>query len=289
MTPTMHSVDRVTRIAELALRRVVVVATRAYRRSTSRPGSLPHFMILGAQKSGTTSLFGYLGQHPQVLRCLVKEVHFFDNRYDRGETWYRSHFPTLDAGPPGAIVGEASPYYLCHPHAPRRIRALLPRVKLIAILRNPTERAISHYFHEVRKRRETLPILEALRAEDERIGTEWSRMQADGSYTSRTHRSFSYKQRGIYADQLERYGEHFDRDQLRVVNSDDLFVKPHETLRRIYEFIGVDPDFRCEDVTARNVGVNRTNVPAPVYEYLDRFFRPHNRRLVEQIGQDFGW
>jgi hypothetical protein len=268
---------------------VVVGATRTYRRSTSHPGSLPHFMILGAQKSGTTSLFGYLGQHPQILPCLVKEVHFFDNRYDRGEAWYRSHFPALDAGPPGAVVGEASPYYLCHPHAPRRIRALLPRVKLIAILRNPTERAISHYFHEVRKRRETLPILEALRAEDERIGPEWNRMQGDESYTSRTHRSFSYKQRGLYADQLERYWEHFDREQLLVLNSDAFFAKPQDTLGRIYEFIGVEADFRCEDLSARNVGTNRTSVPASVYDTLDRFFRPHNQRLFEQIGQDFGW
>jgi hypothetical protein len=289
MIPTMHPLESVTRIAERALRRAVVEATRAYRRTTSHPGSLPHFMILGAQKSGTTSLFDYLGQHPQIVRCLVKEVHFFDTRYERGQGWYRSHFPALNEGPPGAVVGEASPYYLCHPHAPRRIRALLPRVKLIAILRNPTERAISHYFHEVRKRRETLPILDALRAEDERIGPEWIRMRQDGSYYSRIHRSFSYKQRGIYVDQLERYWEHFDREQLLVLNSDKLFTEPHDTLRQIYEFIGVEPDFLCEDVTARNVGANRTSVPTSVYDTLDRFFRPHNRRLFERIGQDFGW
>jgi hypothetical protein len=281
--------ERATRIAGRTLRRVAGEASTAWRRTLRRPGSLPDFVVLGAQKAGTTSLFGYLGQHPQVLRSRVKEVHFFDDGYRRGEVWYRSHFPSAGQGPPGAVVGEASPYYLCHPHAPRRMRERLPRVKLVALLRNPSERAVSHYFHELRKQRETLPILEAMRAEEARIGAEWERLLRDERHVSPVHRAFSYKQRGVYVDQLERWWAQFPRDRLLVLESAELFSAPGETLRRVFAFLGIDPDFRCADLAPRNVGVYREEVPAAVRQELDAFFRPHNRRLFERLGRDLGW
>jgi hypothetical protein len=216
-------------------------------------------------------------------------VHFFDDGYRRGEVWYRSHFPSAGQGPPGAVVGEASPYYLCHPHAPRRMRERLPRVKLVALLRNPSERAVSHYFHELRKQRETLPILEAMRAEEARIGAEWERLLRDERHVSPVHRAFSYKQRGVYVDQLERWWAQFPRDRLLVLESAELFSAPGETLRRVFAFLGIDPDFRCADLAPRNVGVYREEVPAAVRQELDAFFRPHNRRLFERLGRDLGW
>jgi hypothetical protein len=284
-----RSIDSLERVASGALRRLAVETTRAYRRCLPSPGPLPDFLVVGAQKSGTTSLFGYLQQHPRIAKCRVKEVHFFDNAYHRGERWYRAHFPRADRRGPPRMVGEASAYYLCHPHAPRRIRELLPRVKLIAILRNPTERAISHYFHEVRKKRESLPILEALRAEEDRIGSEWKRMLDDEVHCSRRHRSFSYKQRGIYVEQLERYGERFDPEQILILTSEGLFRDPLAVLRQVHAFLGVDTGFVCPDVAPRNVSRNRAAVPLAVYEYLDEFFLPHNQRLYEHLGRDLGW
>jgi hypothetical protein len=284
-----RSIDSLERVARGVRRRIAVATTRAYRRCLPRPGPLPDFIVIGAQKSGTTSLFGYLQQHPQIAECLVKEVHFFDNAYHRGERWYRAHFAPVDRRGAPRAVGEASAYYLCHPHAPRRIHELLPGAKLIAILRNPTERAISHYFHEVRKKRESLPILDALRAEEERIGADWKRMLDDEFHCSRTHRSFSYKQRGIYADQLERYAERFDPEQLLILTSERLFREPQAVLRQVYAFLGVDAGFVCPDVAPRNVSRNRSEVPLAVYEYLDEYFLPHNQRLYERLGRDLGW
>ena len=128
---------------------------------------LPDFLVIGAQKSGTTSFFHYIAQHPKIFDHKAKELHFFDLHYGRGAAWYRSQFPLLASVKKDSLVGEATPYYLCHPHAPKRIHGLVPDVKLIVLLRDPVDRAISHYFHEVKKGRETLSIDEAMMARTE--------------------------------------------------------------------------------------------------------------------------
>jgi len=256
-----------------------------YRLTTSRFRSLPDFIIIGAMKSGTSSLFAYLAQHPQVRTISDKEIHFFDFEFSKGELWYRSHFPLSRS----YITGEASPYYLCHPHAPRRIHNLLPSVKLIAILRNPTNRAISHYFHAVRMGFETLPIMEALQAEEDRLRPEWDRMLKNESYNSRCYPWFSYKQRGIYIDQLERYWQYCDKDNLLCLNADRFFSETRNVLKHVFEFIGVESDFEPIDLSPRAVGSNRAEVPSSVHEYLDDFFSLHNQKLYKCLGQNLGW
>ena len=260
-----------------------------YRLYTSKFRSLPHFLIIGAQKSGTTSLFSYLKQHPQILMSLWKEVHFFDFNYEKGESWYLSHFPVTLKVAPGSIVGEASPYHLCHPHSPGRIHDLLPDVRLIAVLRNPTERAISHYFHGVKNGREPLPLMKALQAEEGRISAEWQKMQQDEFYSSRAHQSFSYKQRGVYIQQLKRYWKYFEKEQLLAVSSESLFRDPNKTLQEVFRFLGVDLDFIIEDTSAKNISRNRTEVSPAAYQYLNQFFRPYNEELYQHIGQEFDW
>ena len=124
---------------------------------TAPQHALPDFLLLGAQKAGSTSLYVHLMQHPQIIGVARKELHFFDYKSALGSWWYRTNFPTkaemaqrsAALGKP-VLTGEASPYYLFHPHAARRIARLLPDVKLIALLRNPVDRAFSHYHHEVR-------------------------------------------------------------------------------------------------------------------------------------------
>ena len=150
----MEILDDARRIA----RRLIFGKDGRKHRLHDRPGPLPGFLIIGAQKSGTTTLFAMLGTHPQLTRPTDKEVHYFSLHYERGEAWYRRHFK-------GEIAFEASPYYIFHPAAPERIRATIPNAKLIAILRDPVQRSISHYFHSVLKGHETLPMLEALHAE----------------------------------------------------------------------------------------------------------------------------
>ena len=272
-----------------ASRRLARRGRDQYRLYTSRFRSLPHFLIIGAQKSGTTSLFSYLEQHSQILTSLWKEVHFFDLNYDKGASWYRSHFPVALRVRPGSRVGEASPYYLCHPHSPGRIHDLLPEVRLIAILRNPTERAISHYFHEVKNGREPLPIMKALQAEEGRISAEWQKMRQDEFYSSRAHQYFSYKQRGVYIQQLKSYWKYFDKEQLLALSSESLFRDPNKKLQEVFRFLGVDPNFIIEDTSAENISRNRTELSPAVYQYLDHFFRPYNEELYQHLGQAFDW
>jgi hypothetical protein len=253
---------------------------------------LPDVIIIGAQKAGTTSLFDYLGQHPQLLPSMTKEVHFFDggldpaiDTYHKGTRWYKAHFPLKDRIAKGFKTFEASPLYLFNPLVPKRIKALLPNVKLIAVLRHPSERAISHYFHEKRKGRETLSLREALAAEDQRIAPAIERQD----YKNMSFIHHSYKARGLYRDQLATYLDIFSNEQLLVVASEDLFTSPVKTLRQIFEFIGVDADYTVPDVSPKHVSTNRHAVEPGVYAELDAFFQPHNQALYQLMGTSYGW
>lgn len=263
--------------------------TKVCRLATSASRSTPHFIIIGAMKAGTTSLFGYLGRHPQILKGPKKEVHYFDQKYRRGQYYYRSNFPLTAEIQSGSITGEATPLYLFHPHVPERIHNLVPDAKLIAVLRNPTKRAISDYFHQVRRHRESLPMMEAFLAEEERTSQGWGKMLRDKNFTSRSCMSFSYKKRSIYVEQLERYWEFFPKEQLMVLTSEALFSDPQGTYKRVLNFLGVSGDFNMTEFIPRNVGTNKTEVPASVRKYLDDYFAPFNQKLYERIGQDFGW
>jgi hypothetical protein len=236
-------------------------------------------------KSGTSSLYSYLAQHPQILPSSKKEVHFFDNNFQRGEQWYRAHFPLKQQISAGFITGEASPLYLFNPIVANRIYELIPKVKLIAVLRNPTERAISHYFHEVRKNRENLPIMEALQAEETRL----ARVLQCREFDDFPYIHFSYKKRGIYIEQLQEFWQYFSKEQLLCLRSETLFEELQRTLREVFAFLEVDETFEVKDTKPRNVGRNREEVAPEVYEYLNDFFSSYNQELYQNLGQDFGW
>jgi hypothetical protein len=263
-----------------------------YRQATWSKRAFPSFIIIGAQKSGTTSLFFYLSQHPQITPSCKKEVHFFDgginpnvDNFNKGEPWYRSHFPLKRNISNNQKVFEASPLYIFNPLSPGRISELTPEVKLIAVLRNPVERAISHYFHEKRNGRELLPIMKALQSEEERL----SPVIKNQDYKSAIFREQSYKTRGLYHEQLKRYSNYFPMSNILVLNSDTFFTQPNDTLRRVFEFVGVDTEFTIDNLKPHNVGKNRTKVDPDVYEYLEDYFRPHNQELYELIKENYGW
>ena len=254
--------------------------------------ALPDFIIIGAQKSGTSSLFFYLAQHPQLVKSCVKEVHFFDggikpgiDNFAKGEAWYRAHFPLRKDLMATRKTFEASPFYIFNPPAPGRIANLLPDVKIIALLRNPVERAISQYFQERRRNREPLQITEAVMQEETRLEPAIKRED----YNSTTFMYHSYKSRGLYKQQLERYFEHFRRQQILLIKSEDFFKNTNGILRQVFEFIGVAPDFTVANLTPRNFAKPKSTVPAEVSEYLKRYFLPHNQALYELVGRDFGW
>lgn len=254
-------------------------------------GALPDFIIIGAQKGGTTSLFHYLAQHPQILRSKRKEVHYFDgglnprvDRYAKGLDWYRTQFPPRPASG-GHKVFEASPFYLFSPPAPARIAEVLPNAKLITVLRDPVDRAISHYFHAVRRGNETLPIEEAMRIEEERLAGS----KDGGNFNTRAYKTHSYKTRGRYHEQLRRYYDQVPAENMLVLSSERMFKNLDATLRQVFEFIGVDPNHAVVNQAPRNVSHNRTPVDDGLRDWLADYFRPHNEALYELVNEDYGW
>lgn len=242
---------------------------------------LPRAIIAGTMRGGTTSLFNYLAGHPQVAPSLVKEVHYFDLHFGRGPDWYRRQFTARHGSAAAGL--EASPYYMCEPRVPARVRALVPDVKLVFLLRDPVARAFSHYRKNRRDGREPLDFRAALDAEDERLAGEEPRMLDDPAYVSRLHQYYSYAGRGRYAEQLLRWRAHFPAAQMLAIDAGDLYTDPRRTLARVVEFLGLDP-WEPAAVEAYNVGGDRAAPPAAAVDLLTAKLAADQRRLVDLLG-----
>ena len=267
-------------------------------RGTAAPGRLPDFIIIGAMRSGTTSLFRRLTAHPEVEASTAKELHFFDKHFERGLDWYRAQFRSV----PGTIGGEATPNYLFDPDAIARAGACVPEARLIAILRDPVDRAYSHYLFRQSIGMEHRSLAEAMGAAREAGATGLD----------------DYLTRGVYVDQLAEVLRHFPRRQLLVLLFDDLSSDPVELYRRTCSFLGIDQAFVPERLDSpvnpyitfrsslvrralrqrgprnlqRLVGrLNTRTSPWPVMDPdvrsdLRTWFRPHNARLATWLGRD---
>ena len=280
------SAAQLRQVARAQLRRVDDV----YRSATASMRALPDFLIIGEAKCGTTSLYDDLVDHRTVLEAAAKEVHFFDLRYHRGLDWYKAQFPLLwriRKDSPRVQTGEASPYYMFHPHAPQRIKDAVPDVKLIVMLRNPVERAYSHYQHECRRQREARSFEDAVNKEPERLRGEVERMLEDPRYNSREHRRHAYVTRGVYVDSLQKVMRVFGPDQLLVIRSEDYFAAPDATLRQVLDFLGV-PARQPRRFARKNVG-SYAPIDPDLRRRLAEFYAPHNARLYELLGVDYGW
>lgn len=264
--------------------------SKAQNKRQLQAGMLPDFLIIGAQKGGTTFLYNVLRRHPHVKAAVKKEIHFFDTfRFRRGVDWYRTQFPQQQQEDGQRVItGEASPYYLFYPHAARRVAETIPQAKLIALLRNPIDRAYSDYQHTLRQGNETLGFNEALDLEEERLRGEKEKILADESYRSIDYRRSSYLARGIYVDQLEEWHRYFDPKQLLILKSEDFFASPLETLELVLEFLGLpERDFKLEG--KRNEGGYSEPMDPETRRWLQEYYEPHNKRLYEYLGVDFGW
>jgi hypothetical protein len=266
------------------VRKVLRGTVRGYGRATVRWRPLPDFLIIGAQKAGTTALYAYLRWHPEITGPSFKEVSFFDRHYVRGETWYRAHLP---ARPGSRLVGEASPSYLFHPQAAKRVAALMPDAKLIAVLRNPVDRAFSHYQHEVAFGREPLSFEDALDAEEERMRGELDRMAREPAYFSHAWWNYTYAARGRYAEQLDRWFEVFEREQVLVLISEELLADPAASYDRTLEFLGVRPHQLSSfpRIFARDYGA----MSPATRQRLEREFAEPNRELAALLERDLPW
>ena len=279
-------------------RRVIDLVEWALRRggglSTARLRLLPDFILIGAQRSGTTSFFKHLCQHPEVHASFPKEVHFFTNNYHKGLNWYRSHFPLATwkikaerDGKQKFITGEATPYYLAHPHAPQRASQVVPNALLIVLLRNPIDRAYSHYQHEVRMGVESLSFDEALDKEEERLLHESEKMAQDEHYCSFPHQHYSYLARGVYIDQILAWKRYFSSEAMLILASELFYAEPSTTIRRVTDKFGLAN--WCLDNAKKYHVSSYSQMSTGTRSRLAAYFRPHNLRLFETLNLDFDW
>ncbi len=261
-----------------------------YRYWTAARRPLPSFVIAGAQKAGTTSLFGYLSEHPQCAASLTKEVHFFDRSFARGESWYRMHFPsTAEAtDTKRKITFESSPYYMFDPRVPERMRQTLPNVKVIFLLRNPVSRAYSHYQHSRRRGREPLSFEAAIDAEEARLTGEHERLLHEPEYQSLAHQRYSYLARGIYVDQLRHWQNHFPAEQMLALQAERMFRQPEQVLCEVLDFLGLDR-WAPSRYGNRYAGGYSEPMAAETRARLTQHFAPHNERLFDFLGTRYDW
>lgn len=242
---------------------------------------LPHFLGLGTQKGGTTSLHRLLAQHPQVFLPSCKEVHYFSLHDQEPLAWYEAHYAAARAG---QLRGDITPYYLFHPRAPQRIRAVLPQARLIVLLRNPVERALSQFFHARRHGFEPLELEAALAAEPERLEGAAARLASAGS-NDYSHQKHSYVSRSRYELQLARYEALFPRRQLLVLRSEDLFGATEACWQQIQAFLGLAAVPLPAPLERANAGRGEAAaVPEAVRDQLRRQLIPTTTAMAERYG-----
>lgn len=255
----------------------------------------PGFLIVGAQRCGTTSMFRALSQHPAILRPnLHKGVHYFDTNYDHGHAWYRGHFPMIVTGRRIArrigvqpVAFESSPYYMFHPLAGRRIARDLPGVRLVVLLRDPVERAYSAHAHEIARGYETEDFPRALELEERRLDGQDGRLLEEPDYYSHSHQHHAYLARGRYSEQLDRLERLFGREHICVVDSDRFFNRPEQEYGKVLDFLGLpvmgDPKFE------RHNARSRAPMAEPLRARLDDYFRPFDEQLTRWLGATPSW
>lgn len=244
-------------------------------------GPRPHFLGLGTQKGGTTTLQWLLEQHPQVWLSPAKELQFFSLNYARGSQWYASQFASAT---PHHCCGDITPYYLFHPAAPQRIASYCPEAKLIVLLRDPVERSLSQYFHARRLGLEPLELEPALRAEPRRLeGAEAVLATTDGRH--RSHQEHSYLARSRYEQQLARYEALFPPGQRLVLRSEDLFAEPGRIWQQVLAFLGLEPWPLPAAVRAANAGAGEAAaVPPELRGLLREQLAPTYRAMEHAYG-----
>jgi lipopolysaccharide transport system ATP-binding protein len=263
---------------EAKVRREKIAA--AQRRAIEGP--LPDFVVIGTQRGGTSYFYRLLTtKHPLVRRAAAKELHFFDNKFAEGVGWYRRCFSEGEhVDGQRTITGEASPSYLFDPQVPERMARIVPDARLIAFMRNPVDRAYSHYQMEVRRGKEA-------RSFEEATQEEMTSVEGQGNTVDVPH---AYLRRGLYAEQLKRFSFFANRDRLLVVKSENLFTRRLEVLDRVLTFLRLPP---FEPTLAPHAPPTGRATYEPMdpgtRRRLEGFFAPHNERLYDLLSTDFGW
>ncbi|MCH8546484.1 MAG: sulfotransferase [Cryomorphaceae bacterium] len=246
--------------------------------------SSPSFIIVGAQKSGTSTLYDMLAKHPKVYRNDKKELHFFDFNFNAGKEFYREQLMC----PEGMITGEASPFYMYHPAVAARIAQMYPNIKLIFILRDPAERALSHYRMNAERGIEPLSPLMALVTEEDRL---LKAMQAGESWDTpdSTYQNFTYKSRGHYETQWMNFTRHFKRQQMFVMRMETLLAQPAECMKALTSFLNLPAhQWKNETLPHENSSSGIQADESFAKEYLHYYFTPHREKLKAWVPLSVG-
>ncbi|MDB9314127.1 sulfotransferase domain-containing protein [Spirulina sp. CS-785/01] len=269
-------------------------AATLYRAMTTLFRVTPDFIIIGVTKGGTTSLLKYLEKHPQIKVSWQKEIHFFGSyNFDKGVNWYKKYFPlSLSQRNQFFQTGEASPEYFCKSTVvPAQIKEVFPDIKLILLLRNPIDRAYSHYLHRYRigaERSENfaqLVLEEKSRLIHQFLDCNWgenfdvSSLPSPGCFHLGT---------GLYFLHLRKWVQYFSLDQMLILKSEDFFSYPNDSLHRVTQFLQL-PDLPDSSWKVYNASPENPELDSQVREDLNEFFDPYNQRLYDYLGTDFNW
>ena len=239
----------------------------------------PTFLIVGAARCGTTTLFHLLRQHPQVYVPVRKETQYLTSQYGRGFEWYLSFFRNALKG---EQIGECTPYYLSDPRVPARARMISSDLRMIVLVRNPADRAYSQYWRNVALGRERLSFEDALRREPERIAGEYERMLHDDDYHSFAYKNYAYRERSRYSRELRVWLRHFPLDQILCVQAELFFKDPNWVMKEIESFLGI-ASFGAYTVSRTNAE-SYPHLASRTRLELVRSFDEDSQELSEIVG-----
>ncbi|NJK74003.1 MAG: ATP-binding cassette domain-containing protein [Microcoleus sp. SU_5_6] len=251
-----------------------------------RSKNQPDFLILGAQKSGAESLYGYLENHLQIIKEGSRQIHFFNLNFDRGVEWYSKELTRSVAGDK-VLLWEMTPYYIYHPLVAERVYKCFPDVKLIVLLRNPVQRAWMHYNLEVAVGCEKLDFEKAIASEPDRLKGEVEKIRSDESYYSFNHQHYSYLSRGIYVDQIKNWLDYFPREQLLILKCEDFEANPAKVFSRVLNFLDISVS-AVKEYEISSAG-DYSKMPGDIERGLTNYFAPYNQELSDLLKEDFNW
>ncbi|MGI9119467.1 MAG: sulfotransferase family protein [Acidimicrobiales bacterium] len=283
----------------LSMRRSLVSRRITVRLAIDAARMKPDFLVVGAQRTGTSSLYKYLGQHPHIAPSLRKEVSYFTRYYGRGPDWYSAHFPLAMRQKlvrrwcgHGLSTFGATPDYLLRPLAAERARRHVPDARIIVLLRDPVARAYSHYQHMVRLGFESLSFEEAVSCEPERLAEDLERIVTDPGHDPKFLVRFSYVTRGLYAEQLRTWMRHFPPERFLILDSEGFYARPDDAYQKVLRFLDLPawrpPHYVNFSIRGRARGPSEPMTPATRTLLAQRFAEP-NHALGELLGRDFAW
>jgi hypothetical protein len=272
--------------ARRAWRTVRTATLLSWRALNNEPRERPSLIVIGAMRSGTSSMFKAFAAHPNVLGSLRKEVHYFDANWHRPPDWYWRHFATVSEAR-GRITCEATPSYLFHPAAAERMQGLLPDVKLVVLLRHPVYRTISHYFHQHSRGEELRDLRSALWAPESDLSPVEAAARNGGELPVK-FRARAYVARSRYAPQLRRWFDRYGRDRFLIMVSEEYFADPAAGLARVVDFAGL-PALAPGPSRVYNAGGARDAYDPSIAAELWEGFRESIAELEDLLGYRLPW